>query len=224
MYLLNGNLIVSMSVGLLFFIVFIIVFHDEFYILRHLFSFSLRNRAEINPFGDLVFWYNKKDHATLCISNRKDMIHLAIRIFQIDVIPENVHSAIHLFVRALSSKDTQLSYSYQIVQKPIIPLFQKDSSREITLSSMQSRVASIYFTVFYDIKGILTTHKLDQLHYFIKNHSKTIKSNLVSTFHHFQATLLTGDHLINAIRTFFIRDERQNDFKGNKKESLKGKK
>jgi len=97
MYLLNGQLIISVSVGSLFFIVFIIVFHDEFYSLRHFFSFSLRNRVEINPFEDLVFWYNKKDNATLCISNRKDLIHMAIRIFQIDVIPENVHSAIHLF-------------------------------------------------------------------------------------------------------------------------------
>ncbi|MFX1377897.1 MAG: hypothetical protein ACFFA4_02290 [Promethearchaeota archaeon] len=222
MYIFSQNLILSTSIGVICGILFIVVFYDEFYILRYLIPFTFRDKVSFNPFEDLIFWHNKKDTTTLYISNRKDIVHIAIKIFQINVIPENVHSAIHQFIKALSSKNTRLSYSYQIVQKPIISLFKENASREITINSLDSRVAKIYFSVFYDIKGILSRHKLDRLQYFINKQSTDLKSNLVSNFHHFQVMLLSGNHLINALRTFYIEDESYQNGNESKKEYLKG--
>ncbi len=222
MYILSQQLIFSITIGILCGILFIVAFYDEIYILRYIIPFTLRSKVSFNPFEDMVFWYNKTDTATLYLSNRKDTLHMAIRIFQINVIPENVHSAIQQFIKALSSKNIRLSYSYQIVQKPIIPLFQEKVSREIAVNSLNSRLASIYFTIFYDINGILTNHKLDRLQYYIKKHSTDLKSNLVSYFHHFQSVLLSGNNLINALRTFYVQDGPQKKYSENKKEYLKG--
>lgn len=221
MYILTQNLIISITIGLLCSIIFITIFHSEVYRLRYSLSLAFRRRVSFNPFEDIVFWYNKNDIATLYLSNRKDLNHVAIRIFQIDVIPENVHSAVHQFVKALSSKNSRISYSYQIIQKPIIPIFQKNSSREIVLKSMQSRVTSIYFTLFYHTKGILSTNKIDRMQYFIIKYSNTLKSNFVSWFHHFQASLLSGTTLINAVRSIFIQNDSNNFHSENKKKILK---
>jgi len=221
-YLLSELLIPSIILGLLCAGVFIAIFHDEFYLLRYFIPFTFRNKIRFNPFEDLVFWYEKDDASTLYISNRKDLIHIALRIFQVDIIPENVSSAVHKFVKTLNTKNTHLSYSYQIVQKPIIPLFKEQRSRDTMLKSLQSRVASIYFTVFDHVKGILTEHKIDRLKYYIRKDSNDLKSNLVSNFHHFRATLLSDTALLNAIRAIFTRHEVSIDIKSDKKEALKG--
>ncbi|MFX0021532.1 MAG: hypothetical protein ACFE9S_04350 [Candidatus Hermodarchaeota archaeon] len=221
MYILSQQLIISIISGLLCGILFIVVFYDEIYTLKYLIPFTFRNKVSFNPFEDIVFWYNKKDSATLYLTNRRDSIHMAIRIFQITVIPENVHSAIHQFIKALSSKNLRLSYSYQIVQKPIISTFQENKSKEIAMSSLDSREAMIYFSIFYDTNGLLTNHKLDLLQYFIKKHSTDLKSNLVSNFHHFKVKILIGNSLINALRTIFVLDNSQQNNIESKKENLK---
>lgn len=220
-YLLSGLLLTSILLGITWIIVFVVVFHDEFYPLRYLIPFTFRSKVAFNPFEDFTFWYEKDDASTLFISNKKDLVHIALRIFQVDVIPENIHSAVHQFVRALSLKNTRLSYSYQIVQKPLIP-FKNQQSRDVILKSLQSRIASIYFTVFYQVKGILTEHKIDRLKYYIKKDSNNIKSNLVSNFHHFRATLLSDNTLVNAVRTIFTRHDMTSDTKPNEQDPLKG--
>lgn len=221
-YLLSELLIPSIILGVVFAGVFIIVFHDEFYLLRYFIPFTFRSKLRFNPFEDLVFWYEKDDASTLYISNKKDLIHIALRIFQVDIIPENVSSAVHKFVRTLNTKDDRLSYSYQIVQKPIIPLFKEQRSRDTMLKSLQSRGASIYFTVFDHVKGILSERKINNLQYDIKKDSNNLKSNLVSNFHHFRATLLSDTALLNAIRAIFTKHDVSLDIKTDKKEALKG--
>jgi hypothetical protein len=220
-YFLSENVITSIVLGIIGTIMFIAVFHDELYFLRYLFAFIFHRKVAFNPFEDFIFWYEKEDPSTLFISNRKELINIALRIFQVDVIPENVHSAVHQFIKRFSAKGTRLSYSYQIVQKPIIPLFNKDQSREIILNSLHSRVTSIYFTVFYRMKGILSEHKLDRMKYYIKKDSIDLKSNLVSNFHHFKATLLSDIALINAIRTLFTRSSEISNENLYKKEESK---
>ena len=207
MYLLTDQLIASVGVGLGVCIAFILVFHDEVYILKYFFSFSFRNKVIFNPFEDMVFWYRKDDTSTLYLSNRKDLIHIALRIYQIKVIAENVHSAIHQFVKALALEGIRLSYSYQIVQKPVITLFHKDASRANVIKSLQSRGATIYFSVYTREKGNLTRRTLDRLQYHITKYTNNLKSNIVSNFHHFKAVLLSGNALMNAIRTFYLKDK-----------------
>ncbi|MFX1467704.1 MAG: hypothetical protein ACFFB8_03505 [Promethearchaeota archaeon] len=202
-YLLFGNVWGSVGFGILCLIIFNGAFHDEFHGLRYLLHFG--TKLSINPFEDFVFWYEQEMPRTLYISNKKDLIHMALQIYQITVIPERIHSAIVNFVRALGSKDIRLSYSYQVVQKPIIPLDHSKMSREATLKSLRSKMANIYFMVFFRQKGFLTQSKIDKINYFISKYSNNLKSNVVSNFHHFKAKLLTRDALINAVRTFFVK-------------------
>jgi hypothetical protein len=207
MFVITQQLLVSVGVGIVFFIMFILIFHDEIYLLRYFFQFIMKNKMIINPFEDKVFWYKENDKATLFMSNRNDLHHVALRIYQIKVIPENIHPAVHQFLNALASKNVCVSYSYQIVQKPIIHLFNKDKSRDNVLNSLQSRAATIYFSVFRREKGILTDHKLNRMQYYINLYSDTLKSAIVSNFHHFKAIILTGNSLMNAIRTFYLKEE-----------------
>ncbi|MFX0135492.1 MAG: hypothetical protein ACFFDN_17745, partial [Candidatus Hodarchaeota archaeon] len=221
-YLLSELLIPSIILGISCTIGFIIFFHDHIYFLHYVIPFTFRSKLRFNPFEDLVFWHEKDDASTLYISNRKDLVHIALRIFQVDIIPENVSSAVHKFIRTLNTKNTHLSYSYQIVQKPIISLFKEQRSRDTMLQSLQSRVTSIYFTVFDHVKGILSNHKINRLKYYIKKDSNDLKSNLVSNFHHFRATLLSDTALLNALRTIFTKHDASIDTKSAKKETLKG--
>ncbi len=200
LYILYQNILVATILGLVCTFFFLIVFHEEFFILQKL---IVRNQVSFNPFSDYVFWYDKNKPITLFISNRKDLSHIGIRIFKVDVIPENVHSAINNFVKALSSKNVRLSYSYQIVQKPVINLSNKPTSHG---NSIESISVAIYFSVFYNVTGILTNYKIERLNYYINNFSHNFKSNLVANFHHFRITLLSDTNLINAIRTFFVKD------------------
>jgi len=207
MYLVSQHLLISVVVGLIFCSAFILIFHDEIYLLRHFFQFVVRNKMLFSPFEDLIFWYKNDDTATFYMSNRKDLVHVAMRIYQIKTIAENIHPTVYNFVKAMASKNIRLSYSYQIVQKPIIHLFNKDKTRENVLKSVQSRGSTIYFAVFREGKGILTEHKQDRMGYNIRQDSATLKSNLVSNFHHFQAELLAGNALVNAIRTLYLKEE-----------------
>ena len=221
-YILFQNLTASIWSGLILIIVFIIGFHDEFFMFENLFSTIFHSKISIEPFKHLIFWYDSDDPTTLFISNRKDLTHIAIRIYRVDTIAENVHSSIKQFVKALSSKNVRLPFSYQVVQKPIMNLFKKDAKRNLTTQSIDSVIASIYFSVFYDIKGILTERKIDNLRYHVKKFSNTLKSNFIGNFHHFQATLLSDIALINAIRTFFVKETSKTASGAIKRKSLNG--
>lgn len=206
MYMMTNQLVASIGIGIVFCMGFLIIFHDEVYLLRYFFAFLVRGKTILNPFEDFVFWYNKEDLSTLYISNRNDIVHVALRIYQIKVIAENIHPVIHQFVKALSYTNSNISYSYQVVQKPVITLFSKDPNRIHTLETLKSRGASIYFSVYARKKGNLTDHTLSQLQYTINQYSNNLKSNIVSNLHHFQSVLLSGNALMNAVRTFYLKD------------------
>jgi hypothetical protein len=207
MYLLTFHIIISVGAGILFCSIFMIIFHDEIYLLKYFFQFFSRSKTPFNPFEDMVFWYKEDDLATLFLSNKKDLLHVALRTYQMKVIAENIHPAVYSFIRALAIKDLRLSYSYQVVQKPVIHLFNKDRSRDNVLQSLHSRGATIHFSVFLQEKGILTDHKLERMQYDINRYTSIIKSALVSNFHHFKVVLLTGNALINAVRTFYLKED-----------------
>ena len=69
-------------------------------------------------------------------------------IFRIQVIPENVHANINQFVKALS--ETNVPYSYQVVQSPMFELTKKkkmNKSQYSQLNSMGSFKTNIYLNV-----------------------------------------------------------------------------
>ncbi|MFX1389400.1 MAG: hypothetical protein ACFE9Z_04970 [Promethearchaeota archaeon] len=220
-YLMFQELQYAIGIGILCLIVFLIVFHDEFFSFSIVSKFKLRPIQPINPFEDVVFWYEKDHPSHLYLSNRKDLINTGIHIYQLTVIPENVEPAVKSFIIALSSMEIRLPYTYQIINRPTIPLFQY-LDRETGLGSNKSRVTNVFFMVSYSTKGILTNSTLDNLRFKLTKHSNNLKTNFVSNFHHVQIKLLSGESLINAIRTFFIRHEGYKQTKKDKRDLLKG--
>jgi len=198
-YFLESNLFFSIGVGIAILFFFIIAFHDQFFIFSHLFSFFFRKNAEIKPFKNFIFWYDKNDPTVLFLSNRKDLVHTGLRIFQINIIPENVHASTTHFIKALSDKELMIPFSYQIAHRPIIA-----SSKE-NLHSTGSFSTSIFFCTYYYIKGLLTGIKRKKLLYKLNTYTDTMKTNLISDFHHFQIELLSKERLVNALRTFFLK-------------------
>ena len=206
-YLTNYNFIYSIVIGLVFSGILIIIFHNEFFLLRKIFPSLFSHKLTFNPFKQFVFWYDKNDQSILYCTNRNDLSNIALQIFRVEVIPKNVHPKIEYFIRALSSEEIRIPFSYQIVQKPKIDIFGKQTTRFSSLRSTNSYTTSIYFSVFYQINGILTDRNLDKLRHYIKKFSTILKSNFIATFHHFKITLLSDTHLINAVRTFFLKTE-----------------
>ncbi|MFW9826721.1 MAG: hypothetical protein ACFFEY_03765 [Candidatus Thorarchaeota archaeon] len=209
------NLFNSIIIGFMSLTVFIVVFHEEFYHLK----FGIFSKIRFNPFEDFMFWYEKDHASTLYITNKKDLVNNAIQIFQITVIPENVRSAIKMFIKSLSSREIRLTYTYQIIQRPVIPLF-KNKTRQEGLNSLKSKVTYVYFMVSYSSKGILTRSKVDRIKYHIKSFSDNMKSNFISNFHHFQVKILSGEALLNAICTFFVKNKEEKGITSNKEKKL----
>ena len=205
LYIVTNNLRTSLIIGVLFNIVFIMVFHKEFFYLQTLFSHFYRKIVSIDPFERYSFWFNKDDPTTLFTYNKNDLITVAMRIYSIEVIPENIQPNIDAFVKSLSVKDIRVSYSYQVIQKPIINLTDINAFQQESVNPYTSAIGKIYFTVFFERKGLLTNNKMERIIYYIKQFSALLKSNIVANFHHFKAKLLSDDALLNALSLLYIR-------------------
>ncbi len=209
-YIFNQNLFLSLLIGLVILSVFIIVFHDEFFLLRKVFSSAFSKKLTFNPFEHLIFWFDKDERSVLYCTNRSDLSNIAIQVFRVEVIPEKVEPTIRHFLRSLSMENIEnirLSFSYQVVQRPKIDSFGKGAPRYTSMQSLGSFTTSIYFTVFCHRKGILTNSKLDYLRHYINLFSVIFRNNLVANFHHFKIKLLSDLDLINALRTFYIKKD-----------------
>ena len=162
--------------------------------------------VQVDPFEDFEICKLDEDPASILILNKKTATNLITRIFQIEILPENVNPTLNQFLKALSS--AQLEYSYQVVQKPTINLMKNeikdDNSSKFDsyqiVNSSESFQTSIYFSVFYRINGILGETKKWELMETINKYSERLKSNFSDNFHHTKITLLSGIKLINAIR------------------------
>ncbi|KKN19052.1 hypothetical protein LCGC14_0949620 [marine sediment metagenome] len=208
-YILSQELNFSIGAGIIFVIIFLFIFRDEFSFMKYICEFAFRGNVSFNPFKNLVFWFDTsedmQERDTLFISNKKDLTHVAMQIYKVNIIPGNVHSGIIPFIKALGSRHLRVPYSFQVVQKPFIAKLQKDSNTSSQISSRQSRITSVYFSVFYNMHGILTTHKRDKITSNVRKMSNDLKSNLIANFHHYKFILLSDISLLNAVRTFFIR-------------------
>lgn len=203
-YLLSLNLILSVCIGFIVLIGFISVFRDNFFNLK----FSFRKFINIDPFEKLFFFLLKDDSNTLFFTNRKDLKTSAMSIFKVKVIPENVSPTLNKFIRSLN--ELKIPYSYQVAQ---IPLFEptnnrdyKDSARKrYHINSITSFQTIIYFSIFYDIAGILSQRKMEILRVRLREYRDAIKSNFSANFYHFNIKLLSGDELLRALRGFILK-------------------
>ncbi len=205
-YISTSDLTISIVVGVIIFILFIIVFHDQFFSLSSLFSYTFRKFSSFDPFEKMIFWQEKDNPRIIYLSNRQDLTHIGLCIFKIEVLPENVHAAIDTFIRSLSEGSSLTPYSYQVVQNPYY--VRRSMSRDTVVGSQESIETYIYFSVYYKIKGILRENKRELLKYKLNQITNKLKSDFVSNFHHYRIALLSGTRLLNTLRTHFIRDNR----------------
>jgi len=134
-----------------------------------------------------------------------------IAFFTIGLFFEQLLSpTLNQFLKALNN--SELEYTYQIVQKPMISLImnkkEDNESSKINMfqiaNSGESFKTSIYFSVSYRLNGVLGESKIWELMETINKYSNNLKSNFSANFHHTKITLLSGMNLINAIRTLIF--------------------
>ena len=203
-YIVSQDLNLSIGAGVIFVISFLLIFRDEFSFVKYFLKFAFRGNVSFNPFENLVFWFDTsedmQERDVLFISNKKDLTHMAMQIYKVNVIPGNVHFGIKNFVKTLSSLQIRMPYSFQVVQKPFT-----GGNAYSRLNSDNSRITSVYFSIFYNMHGILTAHKRDKITFNVRQMSNNFNSNRIANFHHYQFILLSDINLLNAVRTFFIR-------------------
>ncbi|MFX0139369.1 MAG: hypothetical protein ACFFDN_37360 [Candidatus Hodarchaeota archaeon] len=208
-YILFLNIYVSLLITLIILVFFFVAFYNNFFSFQNS-SISIFNKInQFNPFENIQYWLLKNDPATLLITNREDLLTIATRIFQIDVLPENVHPTLNHFFKALNNN--QIPFTYQVVHKPIIQLSEKSIKNNYSFNLKKKHCnnangsfkISLYFSVYQIAKGILGNYKLGDLIETVKKYSKQLKSLFYANFHHTKISLLTENDLINAIRTLF---------------------
>ena len=206
-YLIFSNLYTSIGITIILLVGFIILFREDIFFLKNLFSFNVRGFFTFNPFKDLRFWRLKGDPTSIIIINNKDLINTGLRIFKVKIIAENVQPVLNQFIRALNN--SKVPYCYQIVHSPLIDLSMENHegySRHQNLNSLNSYEMSIYFSVFYSVKGILNRVKLMQIQERLDYYSLAMKNNFNANFNHYKIDLLERNDLIDGLRILIVKD------------------
>jgi len=180
---------------------FMMIHRDSFFSLSFFISSLFKSFFEFNIIKGLKFFILKEDNYTIYIANN-DLRFVANRIFKLTSVPDNVRENVNQFLISLSSISVRIPFSYQVVQCPL----SKDSHFPAVDSGKSSKV-DIYISVHSSLTGILTKRRLLKLKEEIEEYSDTLRSFLVSNYHHFQFTAIHGKGLVNAIRTIVTRRE-----------------
>ncbi|MBA7519448.1 hypothetical protein ES705_11526 [subsurface metagenome] len=199
LYFLTRN--IYLTVILLFPILFIYFFDQGKRFLNKV--FNLFNKAfYIHPFGDLEFFVIKDEPSTLLLINKKVSSTVALRVFKVEILPENLQPTLNQFLKSLAS--SQLSFSYQVSHKPIIDLrTQKVEGLKENKSQAKDGIPStisIFFSVYCHKKGILKGRRLNYLLNNVEDYSNELKSEFTANFHHTKIRLLQTKELLEAVR------------------------
>ena len=144
------NLALSIGIAGIVSISFVMAFHKNFFSLRYLFDFQ-----QFDPLGSFVFWQTKYDKSVLFYTNRKELSSTGVRIFRLNVLPENVHANLNRFYKGLHA--LKVPFSYQIIQKPLQTINNSDGSTSSTFETV------IYLSTFSSFKGRITDSKLEKI-------------------------------------------------------------
>ena len=193
---LTSNLYISFGLPVFLFILFLVAFHNDFYFLEQGYTYLFRHFVEIKPFDNFKFYMLEDDPATLLIINKKDMLTMAMHIYRVEVLAENIKPTINQFLYSLY--ESKIPYTYQVVQKPMIKLdksLTNDKKEFSQLGNLEttnndSYKTYIYFSVYFAEKGILSLGKLNNLVDTINVYSRGLKSNFSANFHHTKISLL----------------------------------
>jgi hypothetical protein len=187
------NFVLSIIITSIIVISYVVVFHKSIFSLKHVFEFK-----SFDPFQKLVFWQPIYDKSILFFTNHKDLTTTGMRIFQIKVIPENVHANLKRFIKGLHA--VKVPYSYQIIQKPLQISYDPRTGAQI--SSFETL---IYFSTFYFFNGRVTESKMLKLVESLREYTASLQSAFASNFHHFKISLLTDSELVEAFRNSVLK-------------------
>ncbi len=201
MFLISKNLMVAIGVMLGYFLFFIIIFRDKFDNLKRLFHFR-----SYNSFRNFEFWQFQGDTSIVLIRNRYEYTTTALRILQVEILPENVKGNLKKLIKALAI--AYIPFTYQIVQKPLLSSLNDESSFQYESNRFKTL---IYFTIFYDLQGSITSQKFQTFIDKLNSYTISLKNNLHSNFHHYRVVDLKDTALIDALRTSFLKKEPKNE-------------
>jgi len=192
--LLTSNLLFSFGFMIAYFISFIIVFHkDTFHFGTHLVY------ETANPFKNYDFWQTSFDNSILFMTCSREQLTTGIKLFQIEILPENVKANLDRFISAMASQ--YVPFSYQVTQKPLL-----SSVKKKTDDLSQDRFQTIIlFSLFYDVHGTLTATKLNTIMEKLNRYSISLKNNFLANFHHYKIVELKGARLASSLCSFILK-------------------
>ncbi|MEJ2252068.1 MAG: hypothetical protein P8Y97_20705, partial [Candidatus Lokiarchaeota archaeon] len=187
-YDLTNNLRFSIVFGGLLTALFFVIFRDSIFRFNDFFKISEQKIYRIHPFRNIIFWQDKTQDSILFHTNKKDLVHTGIKVIQMKTIPSNVHANLNQFIKTMYI--SRIPFTYQIIQCP---------------SPSKSKVyTSIYFALFYSVRGLLTNKKIELMNSYLEEFYEIFKGNLVANYHHFQFELLSGNKLTDAMKIFTL--------------------
>ena len=186
-YYIVGDIIFSIIFPAFLLCVFLIGFRDCIFFTSALGKYKY---GRIHPFNHIRFWQLKDQEESLYITNTQDLIHTGIRLYKISVIPENIQPNLNNFIKSLYI--TKIPFSYQVVQTPLLQ------------NEAESMNITIYFSLSYYMKGILTDKKIDIIKEALDLFSYSFESTCIANLAHFKIESLSGVELVNAFRTFIF--------------------
>ena len=191
--LLSFSFITILEIALFSIFLFLFAFRERIFSLQGL--LSLR---QFNPFEGFLFWRIKEDSNSVYYTRPADLLTVGVRIFRMEILPENVTASVKHFVRAAASNFHSLNY--QVVHQPMsTSLLERNSPKQ------QSHRTFIYFTVTKKFTGLITISKVKQLMESLRDESLALSSRFIADFHHYKITMLSERDVIDSLRTIFLQ-------------------
>jgi len=168
--------------------------------------FNLFNKTlYINPFEEVEFFVIKDEASTIFLVNKKISSTVALKVFKIEVLPENLQPTLNQFLKALN--DSQISFSYQVSHTPAIDLRTQNQNnveglkeKKLQLKNDGPSTISILFSVNCHKKGIVKSRMLNYLLNEVEENANALKSEFTANFHHTKIRLLQTRELLEAVR------------------------
>ena len=199
---LTLNIPMALGVGIFVIASFLIIFHGAQFSTAYLGDMKLKTQVHMDIFKDLTFWQLKKDPSALFFTNKTDALTTGIRIFQVTILPQNIHPTFWNFLKSLSHSKVKVPFTQQAFQVPLTP---NDTTKETYHASARSYRTVIYFSTHACISGVLSQHKVERLLNLLNFNTNALHIAFQSNEYHYQIKLLMGNDLLNALRTSFTQ-------------------
>ena len=196
---LSFTLITIIELALFNILLFLFTFRERIFSLQSLFS-----SRKFDPFEEFIFWRVADDPHSIFYTLPADLLTVGLRVFRMEVLPENVTVSMKHFVRAAASNFHSLNY--QVVHRPISTSLVKNLFKK-----HQSHRTFIYFTLTKKFTGLVTVSSVKSLLVSLRDESSALSSRFIADFHHYKIKLLSDGEAIAALRTVFLQLPETND-------------